>query len=912
MYRLTYFKATNVIGFISGLSRKTVEIDLTKFIDKDLIIIFGDNASGKSTFMSLVHPWHTPTDGRTKFIVPGKEGTLLREYLSDDGTLIQTKCVYTPKKDKEGHNAKCYFSIVRPGKDKPEELNPTGNIPSYQALLYTYFNLNKEFIGFATYNPTVASIVKQSHVDRKNSVGAMVPNTSKFEVSYSIINERYKELRTLIRNISDKMLHMRDEDSIRGDLKRIQGELKEARDTWKEASDKLARAEGRLKELTHGDSADDMVDRYNKLIESIHSCDRRIQDLRSRMKPVYEKLGIKLTDDNIGIASTSDVTSKVVKYERQLAKVEAAHKNNESQLNQLQSQLYRTEDEIMKLTESLGSMNTRDLSELNAILKSYQDELNQMEYAKNPKQYTDMSYDEIVTFSKTVSMLHVMIQALYDTYGELVTQYFNNKLAPVTQDTYQALHCQIETNNAKLNQLYMEFLEKDQYKRFKSILEQRPKTCQIDTCPFIATALKWSKVADEAEEIKKQYDKLSLDIIAQQDQLKSIGVQMELSTQIETLTRYISQYSELFQKYFHLTIEDIYRSIETSSWMSVLDIMKLKSLAVILSEKDRYQEITTICIPEIQHAKEMTELYGANRQLLETQLSRLKDDRKQIKDSISQYKLHLHVSETMREYYQEILDGWKTVGQLVDEYKEIVNKRIEAAEQADKQIDIIHHVEELREKIRKHKSVIAAMDEIIAERSPKEHQLHVDVTTLLRLKAEKSQIELNFVIVDIIRSILLPGKGIRKELINIYMYDIYKTANQLLLHTFNGNLYLKEFVITDKEFIIPYVYNGTVSPDVALASSSQQSAIAISISMAILSKVLSNYGIVCFDEADAAFSPANREIFIDILTTQLSFIGIKQAFFITHHPGEYSGYHAGFLQFPGGTLKGHEEDKIII
>ena len=143
MYRLVYFKATNVAGFMSGLSRKTVDIDLTKFDDKNLIIIFGDNASGKSTFMSLVHPWHLPTDGRTNFIVPGKEGTILRTYVSDDGMTIQTKCIYLPKSDKDGHKPKCYFSVTKPGKDKMEELNPSGNVTSYQALLYTYFGLNK-------------------------------------------------------------------------------------------------------------------------------------------------------------------------------------------------------------------------------------------------------------------------------------------------------------------------------------------------------------------------------------------------------------------------------------------------------------------------------------------------------------------------------------------------------------------------------------------------------------------------------------------------------------------------------------------------------------------------------------------------------------------------------------------------
>ena len=116
MYKLIYFKAVNMIGFMSGIGKKTVEIDLSKLEDKQLIIIFGDNASGKSTFMSMVHPWHTPSDGKTKFVIPGKEGILIRHYRGGDGTVIKTKCVYSPKGE-DGHTPKCYLSIIRAGKE---------------------------------------------------------------------------------------------------------------------------------------------------------------------------------------------------------------------------------------------------------------------------------------------------------------------------------------------------------------------------------------------------------------------------------------------------------------------------------------------------------------------------------------------------------------------------------------------------------------------------------------------------------------------------------------------------------------------------------------------------------------------------------------------------------------------------
>lgn len=916
MYKLVYFKATNIIGFMSGLSRKTVEIDLSKFQDKDLIIIFGDNASGKSTFLSLIHPWHLPTDGRTKFVIPGKEGTILRTYISEDNIRISTKCIYSPKKgDNEGHNTKCYFSITRPGKDKEEELNPTGNVTSYQALLYTYFGLNKEFIGFATYNTNVATIVKQTDSERKNSMDTMVPNTAKFEVSYRIVNDRYKELRTLIRSVSEKILALRDQDSLEADMIRVNKELEMYRKQWREASDKLAKAEGRLKELTKGFDPDEMIDRYNAMVREIQSYDIRIQDIKRELAPIYDQLDINMDENGIGFHSTDEIQEKVMKYERRTAKAEAANRSYQEQTIQQRNQLYKVEDEMMELRTAIESIDIRDMDELLELKKQYQSQLDQMEYSRHRDKYEQMSYDEVVSFSRTLSMIFTMIQAVYDEYGDLVTRYFRERRTGQAEDTTvsrQKLQVQIESNNARRDALYREYIEKEQYRKFRTILEQRPKTCTIDTCPFISNALKWAKIADEVDEIKYQYDQLNLELIQQSDQLREYDRYLSARNDIRTLCDYITQSKPLFEKYFGIGVEEVYLSIEQATWMSVLDISKLKSLAAILSEKSLYISITTVSLPEVEHAIEMTKLYGTNRQLMQSQMDRLKDERKRLKSALSECELHTGITDTMTKRYQKKLKQWHTVLRLVTEYKDVITKRLQTSDQADKQIETIHQVEELKEKIRKHKVTVKETSVMMEERSPVERRLQLDYTSLMKLKNEKTQIEQEFLIIDIIRMILMPGKGMRKELINIYMYDIYQTANQLLLHTFNGNLYLKEFIITDKEFVIPYVYNGTVSSDVSVASSSQQSAIAIAISMAILSKVLSSYGIVCFDEADAAFSPANREIFIDILTSQLNYIGIRQAFFITHHPEEYAGYPAGFLQFPGGKLKGHSDSKIVV
>lgn len=912
MYRLVYFKATNVAGFMSGLSRKTVEIDLTKFDDKNLIIIFGDNASGKSTFMSLVHPWHLPTDGRTNFIVPGKEGTVLRTYVSDDGMTIQTKCVYLPKSDKDGHKPKCYFSVTKPGKDKMEELNPSGNIASYQALLYTYFGLNKEFIGFATYNPIVASIVKQSDTERKNSVGTMVPNTKRFEVSYNIVNDRYRELRTLMRSVSDKILAIRDEDSIKSDLKRLSKNLQEADERWRTATEKLGKAEGRLKELTKAGTKKEQIERYQMLQEMVERYDSTCKQIRDRLHRIYDDIGIDHAKDSIQFDGLDEVPKKIRKYLGLVSDNENLERVYQDQLTKLKQKRSKLDNEIMELQASIDSVDISDVDELKRMKKDYQKQLGEMEYTKNPEKYADMTYDEAVSASRMIATLSTMIQAIYDSHGDLVSQYLSGSLTDHDlREERASLQQQIEVLQAQQNDAFRAYVERDQYKKFQSILDQRPAECQIDTCPFVANAIAYTAYAKEANTYKEQYDKISAEIADKNKQLHRLEEIDSMLIDMATLTSYIRANMHLIHRYLSITEEEVMTCIEKATWTSVLDIVKMKAIAAVLSQKDLAIEIEQVRIPKIDHAIEMAKLYGTNRQLMISQIDRLKSELEQVMKSMKEASFHLKTIGHMVGRYRIKLDRWTEIEQLVNAYKDAVSKRINASEEADSMISRIEQIKEITEKIEKHRGVIEDCEHYLATNRPLERQMEIQLIDLARLRMEQSQIEYEFVMVDIIRTILLPGKGIRKELINIYMYDIYQTANQLLLHTFNGNLYLKEFIITDKEFVIPYVYNGTTGSDVSMASSSQQSAIAIAISMAILSKVLSTYGIVCFDEADAAFSPSNREIFIDILATQLSYIGIRQSFFITHHPEEYVGYPAGFIQFPGGNAKHIAKEDLI-
>lgn len=921
MYKLTYFKAKNVIGFLSGMGMKTFELDLHDFKGKDIIVIFGDNASGKSTFLSLVHPWHLPSDGRSKFILPGKEGTLIREYESDDGTVITTKCVYSPKgSDSDQHSAKCFFAITKPSDDEPVELNPTGNVTSYQALLYTYFGINKEFLNFSTYNNAVAGIISMTDGERKNSVSSLVPNMGRFEVAYATVNEKYKELRNLIRNVSQKILQLRDEESLKADLKRISKEVDSYVYQREDQIKRAAKIDGRLKELTKGGNSDDMVAKYNDELVRLQSVNSSLEYYQQKLYRLYDALGIEFDYDHIPseVSSPQRLSNKILNYARKVATTEAELSNFSERQKAFKEQLADVENQLMELETTMYSIQTTDLESLLRIKQSYEKELSQLQYKDDPM-YEGMSYEEVTAFSNQIVQLDTMIQAMYDEYGELITEYFGESQQQLDQDragymdSLGVLKARIDTNSQKKDYVYRKMVELEQYRNLQKILDQRPKSCTIDNCPFIANALKWEAVADEIERLKTEYAQLDISITDDQSYTKDYEKRLSIMDAQNTLILYIRSIETQIRKYFKASIEDVLQAISKGTWKDLFDIYKLKEIASILSEKDRYRQITHELIPEVNHNIEIARMYEANQQLIKSQLDRLGKERSRIKKSLSEFNMHVAISAQMLDRWKTKLTQWKELESTLEAYNDALQEYLELTDTVKANEESIRQIKELKERKKELKRSIEELTEIANHKVREQDQVRMELVQLEQLHLEKLSIEQDFLVVDVIRSIIQPGKGLRKELINIYMFDIYQTANQLLLHTFNGNLYLKEFIITDKEFIIPYVYNGTESPDIALASASQQSAISISISMAILSKIMGNYGIACFDEADAPFSPANRSIFIDILTTQIRYIGLQQCFFITQHQNEYTESDSvGFIAFPGGNTKHIPDEDLIV
>lgn len=916
MYRLLRFKATNLCGFLSGLNKKTVDIDLTPVYDKDVIAVLGENGSGKSTFLSLIHPVHTPSDKRTKFIAEGKEGSIIREYVNVDGSRIVTKAIYTPKKD--GHTAKLYFNVISPDGEE-NELNSSGNVSSYNELLYTYMGVNKDYVSFASYNDLVRGIVDMTDTERKLNVSSLIPNTSRFETAYNIINDKYRDLRTTIRNISQKIAQLSDKDELEARVVRLADAVAASRRERDRALKKAAKLEGQLKAMTGGKSADELSrqskKKYDKVLEIYSSM---MADIKTLKNLVYDLGKFDSKDLSELIRFANKLCEKIPDLEVKYAKAIAEDEQYRSSSASYQKQINELENDLTELQASLFSLRTQDVDDLKQVRSDLQSRIKRMEYY-DPEHdvYEDMTFEHANTLANQLDLVFRSAQGLSDRYGEIFSDYFNGgTLTPSLLENAVSYYDQENALKDELDRLSTEIAEKEQYRKLQYILEKRPANCVDDSCPFIANALQWNLVKPELDRLHEQYQKTQAEYRDAVNKSANAKLAEAFNAEKEAFEELIKQFAPDVDKYT-LGKYPLFETVKLLSkgdaklYYDTLDL--LKRIAAILSEKSLYLDIVNVQLPKINATIELAENSQISRAMIERQIQQKNDKLTAIRDECIYSEMSIGIIADVKKRTADKLEKLKKLREVARSAEDH-SREFSSTEKEYKDLaDVVEKISDIKAEIEDYKDVVRKCDKEIAEYEPALDKTRYMLRQLGVLKLEEAERTHKFMVVDIMRSIVMPGKGLWKEAIDIYMSEINAIANQVLQNTFGGALMLEPFELTDKSFIMPYTYNGSTGPDISFASSSQRATVATAISMAIISKMVDKYSTITLDEFDATLSPANKEVITEVLVNSMKILGIGTAYVITHNPENYekAAVNTGYILFPGGKISGKKDKDYV-
>lgn len=917
MYRLIRFKAKNLCGFWSGLGRKTVDIDLTPVYDKDVIAVLGENGTGKSTFLSMIHPVHIPSDKRTKFIVEGKEGEIVREYLSEDGTRIITRAIYTPKKD--GHTAKLYFGVKKDGEDEIE-MNPSGNVTSYNELLYTYMGVNKDFVSFASYNDLVRGIVDMTDTERKLNVASLIPNTKRFETAYNIINDKYKELRTIIRNISSKISQLSDKDELEARVKRLADALYDTRTERDKALKKSAKLEGQIKEMTRGKSLSELEkscrQSYSALYE-MHAVLRASVDELKDIISSFKRVDTNNIDELIKLADElcEDIPRMEVKY----AKTVAEEEQYRSKSEQYRKTIDELNNEIVELQATLFSLRTQDVEDLKKIKAELQQRLDELQYYDpSDHRYDNLSFPVASELSNRLSVLETSARGLLDHYGEIFSSYYTDKT--IISDLINSkpnLLAAYEKQKHEIEMLSARAADYEHYRKLQYILEKRPSSCVDDSCPFIADALQWKQIEPELNALYQQIELLSKGLEKLEQEIENVELAEQFKAENKMFKTLVESLQDTVQQYSlsTISIDQIVREL-SSGGTKTYDAMQkhLQQVCAILSEKQVYDDIVNNKLGKIDNEIRLAESSQVGKDMIERQMQKAIDKLEDAKENYQDSDISIVIIKDVQEHALDKLTKLKRLRELSRSLESLLRDYTAAEKEYKDLSDTVGEFSVIQEQIDEYKKVIKTCDAHIAEYEPALDKTRYMLRQLGLLKMDEARETKNFMVVDIMRSIIMPGKGIWKEAIDIYMSEINLIANQVLQNTFGGDLMLEPFELTDKSFFMPYVFNGNRGPDISFASSSQRATVATAISMAIISKMVDKYSTITLDEFDATLSPTNKEIVTEVLVNSMKILGIGTAYVITHNPENYekAAVDTGYIVFPGGKLSGKKHKDYVM
>lgn len=893
MYTLVMTKITlkNFIGIKTGLGKNELTVDFDKIKDKSIICILGDNGTGKSTFSSVLHPLVGTTDKRNKFIIEGKEGMKKIWYDRSDGAKYICKIVYSPSKT--GHNAKGFFKKVLPTGEE-QDLNPGGNITSYKDALFEEFGINDALLKLASQNDVCKGYVDMTSTERKLNMSTFLPDDI-YSAPYSIADKIYKELRTRINVLVESIGRMHDDTTIELQLEKITKNINSLVEKRDKCIGKIKELETRIEIFNDNE----VVKNFKKISELIKKDGEKLDDLGSEIKEFYNKNPD--IDNRLSEKELLDLKNSLIE---DISKINVDISSKSEKLSSLRSQRDDISDRISKKSLILKDISTdKSLNELKDILKSYKKKENDL--SKLIKSLnSDITKNDLLTGKEIVKNIKESIDSICKSFPRNIIDDIDKKYPIDTSeldDLYSKKQLVIETRDRLINSM----ATLNQNSDLKKILDKRPKNCTIDDCPFIENACKWTT-------IEKEIDRCGDAIQDATNKLDSIELKIHDLTELSSLNNRISNLfnyinasmpilSKLPYNEEYTSIDSLLRSIRKGG-INLAKCDDFEEFISIVESRDELKDLQFIKIPSIENEIKIIESQGRFIEDSKDELNRLISQKNSIGFDIDKTFSELQNLNNLISQKNKLKDSISELFDMIVNFNTLRSTLIIESKDAADLRNKVNELSAYKEKLSEKKERLQEIDDELKPLTRERELYKMEQLKIADNRQELAMINEDMYKCEIVRSALsVKDDGIPVAALEYFMDSIRTNANSLLSSAFNGTLYLEEFEVNTKDFVMPYKKNGASGMDVSYASSSERSFISLCLTLAIMEEITSNtiYGTVILDEIDRGFASAAKYKFIEILSSQIMRTGITQIFMVTHNSSFYDGHNIGYILFPG-------------
>ena len=881
--RIVSLKLINYAPFNESMGITDFEFDRRKS-NNNLVLILGENGSGKSFLMSEFTPEPCMHVGQRtgKRFMTGKLGTKEIVFVVADRNNIDTdeyKCTIVVSEDGKKTNCSFVHKNLITGEEK--ELNENGNVSSYMDLCKLYLGYDKNYKNIGYLSDDIKNIVSMSYNERNNLMSNWIPSTAEFSTASKIaqkkLNQSNKEIDGLLKDITKITL---------GDSEK----------TLKDLQEKLSIKQSKMDQVKDGISK-------AMLVQTTLS------------KYTKESLQIKKTDylnkvkiHNERYNKNADTFNKYSYYIANPDKLESRLHELDKEHDRLIFEEKKTNDEILRLTNEIESSSIPENSDISGYnLISINDSLTRFE---KDLVGVNLSIDETIKACEEYSEYTEFSQELHDAISSTINALTNiaiisSKISNVcgnykftnifdtsaqndvgTQiELLKETGVSLKKQNEELMKLLTELnAESVDFSSFKSAI---PKGCDEKKCTLLAALIMRardtnnSKISETQKKIDENNNKM--DELRKQIEEKQILVQ-NLKNSLFDMRQVVDNLHTLDGKTLYLP-KSLKSSIDSPDPCVVLD-----NVGFLLEDSKKYDEYVSLLekkktledsirnLKNISHILTMSE---ESKRVLQENIEKRKKYNEELKVVVEKINTVDTESKNLNELY-------KSIQELIVERQELIkssNSLNEYKQTLLKEGELLYNYRVLQVCISGLRDLETSLNKDILDINNSIEKIKADIISLDTLKTRKKNIEAKRDIYELAYKVWNTRDGYPAMLIKDFLDEVADSANKDLDKSWGGILNVSEFKLDNGEFKIPVIRGDSELVDVAECSKAEKATIGLSISTGIIeaSTEDSLYNIVELDETDGGMDSIRRQSFLDNITTRLSDIGCRNVFCVTHN-----------------------------
>lgn len=840
--KVLYLRLDGYANILAGMKKRSVEINFSKAKNR-IILILGENGSGKTSILSHIQPFAFPVgDSRSGKQTLIKDTPAYKEIHYDLDGLVYVIKHYVNEKG----TIKSYIS------ENGNELNPNGNVTSFKELVEAILFVTEDTIKLMRLGTNSSTFLKLNSTERKTFTTQLLSDIEIYSKLYKKINEDFRILRSLIRNVSGKI------DSLNiGDVNVAKERLKEIDvfiETQRENRDNLVAEIG---------ATNSKVERYKTL--NVHELRSEMSELVSEINKIHTKIsrvnGKSLPEVRKELIISKDaLQEKLLRINTLEASVSSLRDRMNDTRNSIDSltsklQMVQSSSEIGSLSQLLIKID-KEIKDLEEKFSDFKTEASLEDFKRLLEIFKDIEHKVSISHGFD----HTAIKKVIKLYLE--TDRPDREL----QDEFKGLNARAERLKAQISaQKFKGTTDDHNYMIFKD------SNCKCN-CPFESfydevTSSGESKTKDLESDLREVRRKIDLidDKFAISSNLDLIKMVVEANKSlISRLPAGILNFNTIIEKMYNS--EPVYDEDYLTRYISFME---------------EYENIGTLKEKRRDIKEEISKIRGnsetimfLNEELLKhtTSFEGDKATITKMEDEISLWEPDIETLTYEVAHLEELQSALENVVNLKDRLVTCEN-RVEEIK------SIIHLLADNANIINKIQSDIRSVEANIVHLTNNKNELVKRLDAHDSLNEELKLLEEKFEKVNILRETLSSTKGIPLIYIKLYMMDINTNINRLLKRVYGDGLEVKEFIIDERGFQIPYISNGVEVEDVSMASQGEDTFMSLAFSFAFGG----SYNVMTLDELDGPLDSSRRDTFIDIFDEQMDEVGAEQAILISHN-----------------------------